>query len=103
MQNQSPCNADTCNKVIVDCKVKFGEVPAQKTEKKTVATMQFEMLRDHPYEFTSDDILFRVHAIKNNIDEKNIKKQRELLFCQRTALLSGFPVDEKIWLGNALQ
>ena len=48
-----------------DCPTTTGEIPPIKGDKKSVANLQFEMIYNHPYEYTSDDILFTVHATRN--------------------------------------
>ena len=67
-----------------------GDIPPTKNNEKTVANIQFEMLADNPYKFTSDDVLFYVFANKNNIPEAEWKKSREQFFskgqpCFRTS------------------
>jgi len=60
-----------------DCPVSVAEVPPQKTEK-TVANIEYEMIKNHPYQYTSDEVLFQVFVVKNNVSdtEWNIKKER---------------------------
>ena len=53
---------DTFIIIANDCKVLAGQIPAIKNDKKTIASMQFDLLSKHPYEFTSDDILFQVYS-----------------------------------------
>ena len=47
-----------------DCPLDEGEMPPIKGEKKSVANHQFDMLYEHPYQYTSDDVLFGVFAIR---------------------------------------
>lgn len=47
-----------------DCKASTSTVPAERSGKPTVATMQYAMLAGHPYEYDSDDVLFAVHAAR---------------------------------------
>lgn len=51
-----------------DCKASDSTVPAERGGKPTVATMQYEMLVDHPYEYDSDDVLFTVYALRNGLE-----------------------------------
>lgn len=59
-----------------------GEIPPRKGDKKSVANLQFEMLSGHPYEFTSDDVLFAVFALRNEIPPEEWAAQRALFFAK---------------------
>ncbi len=63
-----------------DCPTTIGKIPPVKGDKKSVANLQFEMLYEHPYEFTSDDILFSVFATRKEIPQEDLEEQRELFF-----------------------
>lgn len=56
---------DTFIEVAEDTKVTCGARPPSKGDKQTIAEMQYELLVNHPYQFTSDDILFQVFADSN--------------------------------------
>jgi hypothetical protein len=43
-----------------DCPAKKAVVPQERGGKPTVATLQYAMLADHPYEHTQEDVLFEV-------------------------------------------
>jgi hypothetical protein len=43
-----------------DSPVTASEVPTARGSKPSVATMQFDMLHEHPYEHTQEDVLFEV-------------------------------------------
>jgi len=55
---------DTFIEAAEDCPATEGEIPPQKGDKRSVATIEFELIIRHPYRYTSDDVLFRVHAEK---------------------------------------
>lgn len=63
-----------------DCKTDKGEMPPIKGEKKTVANLQFDMLYENPYKYTSDEVLFSVFAIRNEVDKSEMTEQREHYF-----------------------
>jgi hypothetical protein len=70
-----------------------GEMPPVKGDAKTVANMQFDMVYEHPYEFTSDDVIFQVYAERNDIPKSEWKEAREQFFskgqpCMRTSPLT---------------
>ncbi len=51
-----------------DCKATSATIPAERAGKPTVATMQYEMLADRPYEYDSDDVLFTVWATRKGLE-----------------------------------
>ena len=71
---------NTFIEVAEDCPIIAGEIPPQKNNEKTVANIQFEMMSSNPYKYTSDDVIFSVFAIKNNVSKKDIDKEREKFF-----------------------
>jgi hypothetical protein len=44
---------------------------------KTVANIQFEIINKNPYKYTSDDVLFQVFVLKNDIIESEFEKARK--------------------------
>jgi hypothetical protein len=74
---------DAFIEVAEDCPVKVAEIPPQKGGDKTVATIQYEMIAGHPYEYTSDDVLFHVFAAKNKIPPSARSAAREKFFAKR--------------------
>lgn len=84
--------SDVFIEVAVDCPVSAGTVPPVKGDKRTVAHIQFEMIRKHPYRFTSDDVVFGVYAEKNGLTEAAYSQARQQFFskgqpCLRTSPL----------------
>jgi hypothetical protein len=53
---------DTFIQVAEDCPVRTGVVPTARGEAKTVAVLQYELLSQHPYGYTHEDLLFAVHV-----------------------------------------
>jgi hypothetical protein len=90
--------------VAEDCKLEVAEIPPQKGEKKTVANYQFEMIYNEPYQFTSDEVIFKIHAIRKEISSAFLEEAREQFFskgqpCFRASILAkrygwGFHFDE---------
>ncbi len=58
---------NTFIQVAEDCPVHEGEMPPVKGDSKSVANLQFDMVYDKPYTYTSDDVFFQVFADRNNI------------------------------------
>ncbi len=85
-------NYGTFMAVSEDCPVEHSEIPKAKGDAKPVPVMQYEMLAGHPYEYTQEDILFEVYAIRSGIPEEQKQAAREVFFskgqpCLRTSSL----------------
>lgn len=78
---------DTFIQVAEDCPVTVTEVPPVKGDNKSVANIQFDMMAHHPYEFTSDDVIFEAYALKNNISGAEKAAGREQYFSKGQACL----------------
>lgn len=63
--------------VAEDCKVDYGKEPASRGSSKTVAEIQFEMLRDHPFTYTQEDVLFESWFARQDL-EVTAKEKAEL-------------------------
>ncbi|HEX8110178.1 MAG TPA: DUF6157 family protein [Kofleriaceae bacterium] len=78
-------------------------VPQEKGGKKTVAVIQYEMLVDHPYELTQEDVLFETHARHKEISaaelKKNGKKLRDEFFAKDQPCLRTSPLARKYGWG----
>jgi Family of unknown function (DUF6157) len=72
-----------------DCKSKHGEAPAKEG---SIATLQYALLRDHPYAKTSDDVLFEVHAQRKKVAPENYRQERETFFSKPQACLRASPL-----------
>jgi hypothetical protein len=84
---------DTFIEVAEDTKVSCGTTPKSKADKKTVAELQYKMLKEHPYKFTSDEIFFHVFATRNDLTENELEQARNQFFskgqpCFRTSPLT---------------
>ena len=82
-----------------DCPTTTGEIPPIKGDKKSVANLQFEMIYNHPYEYTSDDILFTVHATRNQIPEAELSQQRQLFFSKGQPCFRASPLTKSYGWG----
>ena len=55
--------------------------------------MQYELLKNNPYKFTSDEMIFLLHVMRNQIPDEQKDMERERLFskgqaCMRSSGLS---------------
>ena len=94
--------------VAKDCKKTESEIPPLKLDKpKSIARMQFEMITENPFQFTSDDIIFQIHCERKGINQTD--EERESFFskgqpCFRSSPLSktygwGIHYDEQSRVG----
>ncbi len=90
---------DTFIVVADDCPEAEGIVPPQKGEAKTAANIQFDMIIKHPYQYTSDDVLFEVYATKNNIPKSDRKKAREAFFSKGQPCFRASPLTKRYGWG----
>lgn len=82
-----------------DCPTTKGEVPPIKENAKTVANIQFEMVKNNPYKFTSDDILFQVFADRNDLTKSEYKEAREKFFSKGQPCFRASPLTKRYGWG----
>lgn len=82
-----------------DCPVSISEVPIQKGDKATVATMQFELISNHPYTLTSDDVIFRIYADKNDLIPSEYEATRTVFFSKGQPCLRTSPLAKRYGFG----
>ena len=90
---------NTLIEIAEDCPAVSGEFPPIRGNKKSVANLQFEMLHDHPYKFTSDDILFSVFATRKEIPQKDLDEQRHLFFLKGQPCFRASPLPKRYGWG----
>lgn len=82
-----------------DCPASTGEVPLMKGDKKSIANMQFEILKKNPYKYTSDDVLFQVFAEKNDLTEAELTEARAAYFSKGQACFRASPLTKRYGWG----
>ncbi|WP_343701326.1 DUF6157 family protein [Chitinophaga sp.] len=90
---------NTFIEVADDCPVTAAEVPGTRGTEKTAANIQFETLIDHPYQFTSDDVLFKVYAQKNKINGSALAAEREKFFSKGQPCFRASPLTKRYGWG----
>jgi hypothetical protein len=76
-----------------------GEIPPQKGDAKTIANIQFDLLKDKPYQLTSDDVVFGAYAEKNNIATSEKITEREKFFSKGQPCLRSSPLTKRYGWG----
>lgn len=84
--------ADTLIEIAEDCPAGSAVIPPERPSP-TIARRQFELLAEHPYRYTSDDVIFAIHADRAGIPEAERPAARERYFakgqpCLRTSPLA---------------
>jgi hypothetical protein len=67
---------DTFIQVAEDCPARTGEEPRARARNPTVAGLQYRMIAEAPYTYTSDDVIFATSAPGRQLDAKATKKAR---------------------------
>jgi hypothetical protein len=86
-------------RVAEDCAVSTAEIPPRGPESPTVASLQHELIDAHPYELTSDDVLFEVHARRHGISAEDRDEARRLFFEKDQACLRSSPLGKRYGWG----
>lgn len=74
-----------------DCKAEIGLVPPEK-QAKTVARMQFELIQANPYRYTSDDLIFTIHAERGGVPAAELEARRAEFFAKGQPCLRSSPL-----------
>lgn len=90
---------NTFIEIAEDCPCSQGEVPPLKGDKKSVANLQFEMLRDKPYQYTSDDIFFAVFATRKDLVDSELEEVRQQFFSKGQPCFRASPLTKRYGWG----
>lgn len=90
---------NTFIEVAEDCPVSQAEVPAMKEGEQSVARLQFEKLIDAPYQFTSDEVLFELHALRKAVGESERDKCKTDFFSKGQACFRASPLTKRYGWG----
>lgn len=81
-----------------DCPLGDASPPPERAEP-TVARMQYEMIAAHPYRYTSDDVLFAIHARRRGIAPAELDAARAAYFAKGQACLRASPLVKRYGWG----
>jgi len=82
-----------------DCPAVAGEVPPMKGDQPTVARLQYDLIRNNPYRFTSDDVIFQVHAVRTGLTEDKLGPARTQFFSRGQPCLRSSPLTKRYGWG----
>jgi len=89
---------DTFITVAPDSAARRGSAPPDR-EKPSMAALAFRMLDGHPYEYTSDDVIFTVWADRHEIARKDRAKARATFFSKGQPCLRSSDLAKKYGWG----
>ncbi len=90
---------DTFIRVADDCPVTAAETPAPGANGPTIASLQYELVSQRPYELTSDDVLFEVHRIRQCVPDELRAEARKAFFAKSRACLRSSPLGKRYGWG----
>ncbi len=89
---------NTFIEIAEDCPTSAAEIPPVKGENLSVANLQFDMIMANPYKYTSDEVIFTIHALRNGID--NNETERAAFFAKGQACLRASPLSKRYAWGT---
>lgn len=90
---------NTFIEVAEDSPASHGEVPPVKNDIRTVASMQYDMICKNPYKYTSDDVLFHVHAERKDLTPDELEAARIEFFSKGQACMRASPLTKRYGWG----
>lgn len=85
--------------VAEDCPAEAGTVPPLNEAKRTIASLQFELIVASPYTHTSDDVLYHCAETRRALDGRSVGLTREEFFAKPQACLRASPLVKKYGWG----
>jgi len=89
---------NTFIEIAEDCTARKGIIPPVRN-KRTIANIQYEIISNNPYIFTSDDVLFQVYAERNDLPESEYESARKKYFSKGRACLRSSPLTKRYGWG----
>ena len=90
---------NTFIEVAADCPSEMGEIPPLKGNKKSVANLQYEMISKKPYQFTSDELLFAIYALRKDLSQEEYPEAKSHFFSKGQACLRASPLTKRYGFG----
>ncbi|KKI90912.1 hypothetical protein WQ54_18500 [Bacillus sp. SA1-12] len=82
-----------------DSTVTSAIVPVPRNEKPTIASIEFDLIKNNPYKYTQEDVQFKTYLIKNQIESNNLVELREQFFTKPKACFRASPLVKKYGWG----
>ncbi|MGI2828196.1 DUF6157 family protein [Bacillus cytotoxicus] len=75
-----------------DSKATSAIVPVTRNGKPTIASIEYDLIKNNPYKFTQEDVQFKTYLIKNQIEEENTDELRKQFFSKPMACFRASPL-----------
>lgn len=89
-------------RVAEDCPVTTAEGPPPRA-RPSVAELQHQLLSEHPYQLTEEELYVRVHGLRQGLTENEVEQRREELcaevFAKPQACLRASPLTKRYGFG----
>ena len=99
MKTHSTNYTNTFIEVAADCPATHGEIPPLKGADKSIANLQFDMLYQYPYQYTSDEVVFHCFASKKDLVESEFDTERANFFSKGQPCLRASPLAKRYGWG----
>ncbi len=90
---------NTLIEVAEDCPTAEGITPPSKGDDKSIANLQFDIISQNPYKYTSDEVLFECFAIKKGFTESEIPAEKTLFFSKGQPCFRASPLGKRYGWG----
>lgn len=98
MKNHSTNYFNTFITIADDCPMHAGTKPSPR-KVPTIAELQYKLLVNNPYKYSSDEVLFHVHTLRNEISEADLSAEEEKFFSKSQACFRASPLPKKYGWG----
>lgn len=75
-----------------DSKATSAIVPVTRNGKPTIASIEYDLIKNNPYKFTQEDVQFKTYLIKNQKEEENTDELRKKFFSKSMACFRASPL-----------
>ncbi|MGM7724693.1 DUF6157 family protein [Metabacillus sp. Hm71] len=82
-----------------DSTVTSAIVPVPRNNKPTIASIQYDLIKNNPYKYTQEDVQFKTYLIKEQIESNNLNELREQYFTKPKACFRASPLVKKYGWG----
>lgn len=76
-----------------------GIVPPERHGRPTIASIEYDLMKKNPYQYTQDDVQFQTYLIKNQIETDNMDELRNQFFATSKACFRASPLVKKYGWG----
>lgn len=90
---------NTFIEVAADCPALEGEFPPLKGNSRSVANIQFDIINNNPYAYTSDEVLFQVFAERKNLNPEDLDTSRKQFFSKGQPCFRASPLAKRYGWG----